>query len=239
MAFERVVEESLRTRRHAIVCLLPDVQSLALCRLAGAGWRSCRVYATCDQHAREAVEAASSRDWLRPSLSGALQVFPRGNRRLLLPSRPLRGAERSACKPRGASGSMALVELATCGARRPGVSDSLGVAFAASRRLGTNGQPTADGSRAGIVALLRQSRSALRRSELGCRCGQTIGARMDASTARKTEEAGIKLPCYPDLVAVTFPWCHLSSFPFPFLFLSFSQRSRVGDVAGRWRNHYG
>ena len=45
------------------------------------------------------MEGASSRDRVRPSLSRALQVFPGGNRRLLLPGRSLRGAERPACKP--------------------------------------------------------------------------------------------------------------------------------------------
>ena len=36
-----------------------------------------------------------------------------------------RGAERPACKPRRASGIVALVEFAPCGARRPGVSHRL------------------------------------------------------------------------------------------------------------------
>ena len=44
------------------------------------------------RHARDRVR-------VRPSLSRALQVFPGGNRRLLLPGRSLRGAESPACKP--------------------------------------------------------------------------------------------------------------------------------------------
>src|SRR5271167_258370 len=92
-------------------------------------------------------------------------MFPGGNRRLLLPGRSLRGAECPACKRRGESGIVALVEFAPCGARRPGVSHRLDVAFATPHRLAANCQPTANGSRSGGVALLRQSRSALRRSD--------------------------------------------------------------------------
>src|SRR5208337_2543045 len=76
LAFERVVEETLRTRRMG-VRLLFDAQPLAFRRLARAGWRSSRVHAASDQHACETVEGASSRDRVRPSLSRALQVFSR------------------------------------------------------------------------------------------------------------------------------------------------------------------
>ncbi len=69
------------------------------------------------------------------------RVFPGGNRRLLLPGRSLRGVERPACKPRGASGIVALVEFAPCGARRPGVPHSLDVAFASPHRLAATCQP--------------------------------------------------------------------------------------------------
>src|SRR5208282_4205063 len=144
----------------AVVRLLFDVQPLAFRRLARAGWRSSRVHAASDQHAYETVEGASSRDRVRPSLSRALQVFLGGNRRLLVPGRSLPGAERPACKPRGASGIVALVEFAPCGARRPGDSHPLDVAFGTPHRLAANCQPTASGSRSGGVALLRQSRSA-------------------------------------------------------------------------------
>jgi len=141
-------------------------------------------------------------------------VFPGGNRRLLLPGQSLRGAERPACKPRGASGIVALVEFAPCGARRPGASHPLDVAFASPspHRLAATCQPTANGS--GDVALLRQSRSALRRSSLGHGHGQAIGAGMDDSAPRKTEETIVGWPRLlvlsvfsrsdsPDLVAVT------------------------------------
>jgi len=80
-------------------------------------------------------------------------------------------------------------------------------------------QPTANGSRSGGVALLRQSLSALRRSALGHGHGQAIGARMHGSAPWKTEETIVGLPRLlvlsvffrsdsPDLVAVTF---HLPS----------------------------
>ncbi len=111
LAFERVVEETLRARRMRLCAYCFDVQPLAFRRLARAGWRSSRVPAASDQHTRETVEGASSRDRVRPSLSRALQVFPGGNRRLLLPGRSLRGAECPPCKPRGASGIVALVEF--------------------------------------------------------------------------------------------------------------------------------
>src|SRR5271157_1006574 len=175
-------------------CLLAHAQPLAFRRLARARWRSSRVHAASDQHACETVEGASSRERVRPSLSRALQVFPGGNRRLLLPGRSLRGAECPACKPRVSSGIVALVEFAPCGARRPGVSHPLDVAFATPHRLAATCQPTANGSRSGGDALLRQSRSALRRSSLGHGLGQAIGARMHGSAPWKTEETIVGLP---------------------------------------------
>src|SRR5271157_6394759 len=194
-----------------------DAQPLAFCRLARAGWRSTRVHAASDQHAYETVEGASSRDRLRLSLSRALQVFPGGKRRPRLPGHSLRGAERPACKPRGARGIVALVEFAPCGARRPGVSHPLDVAFATPHRLAATCQPAANGSRSGGVAVLRQSRSALRRSQLGHRHGRAIGAGMDDSASWKTEDRrNNHKACHRylySLVAVTFHLCggcHLS-----------------------------
>ncbi len=137
------------------------------------------------------MEGASSRGRIGPSLSGALQVFPGGNGRLLLSGRSLRGAERPACKPRGTRGIVALVELAACGAGGPDVSDPLDVAFAPSCRLDAHRQPTGIGSRIRGVAPLRQPRSALRRSRVGGRHSQAIGTRMDPSATRKTKETRI------------------------------------------------
>src|SRR5271157_2376187 len=61
-------------------------------------------------------------------------------------------------------------------------------------RLAATCQPPANGSRSGGVALLRQSRSALRRSYLGHGHGQAIGARMHGSAPWKTEETIVGLP---------------------------------------------
>ncbi len=87
--------------------------------------------------------------------------------------------------------------------------------FRSPHRLAATCQPTANGSRSGGVALLHQSRSALRRSSLGHGRGQAIGARMHGSAPWKTEETIVGLPRLlvlsvfsrsdsPDLVAVTF-----------------------------------
>ena len=157
----------------------------------------------------ETVEGASSRDRVRPSRSRALQVFPGGNRRLLLPGRSLGGAERPACKPRGASGIVALVEFAPCGARSPGVSHPLDVAFASPHRLAATCQPTANGSRSGGVAVLRQSRSALRRSQLtGSQTRPSDwgwNRRFGLAEDRRNNHKACHNHLYsPDLVAVTF-----------------------------------
>ena len=78
-------------------------------------------------------------------------------------------------------------------------------------RLAATCQPTANGSRSGGVALLRQSRSALRRSELGHGHGQAIGARMHGSAPWKTEETIVGLPRLLVLSAFSrFGGCHLS-----------------------------
>ena len=78
-------------------------------------------------------------------------------------------------------------------------------------RLAATCQPTANGSRSGGVALLRQSRSALRRSSLGHGHGQAIGARMHGSAPWKTEETIVGLPRLLVLsVFSRFGGCHLS-----------------------------
>ncbi len=131
------------------------------------------------------------------------------------------GAEIPACKPRGASGIAALVEFAPCEARRHGVPHPLGVAFASPHRLAATCQPAANGSRSGGVAVLRQSRSALRRSQLGHRHGRAIGAGMDDSASWKTEETIIRLATVTCILKIwwlspfTFWW--LSPFTFPHL----------------------
>jgi len=164
LAFERVVEETLRTCRMRLwaYCLMPNHRHFVV-------WpeRDGDLPAFMQQ-----VTNTRMKRWKEHRheigyghlYSRALQVFPGGNRRLLLPGRSLRGAERPACKPRGASGIVALVEFAPCGARRHGVPHPLGVAFASPHRLAATCQPAANESRSGGVAVLRQSRSALRRS---------------------------------------------------------------------------
>ena len=68
-------------------------------------------------------------------------------------------------------------------------------------------QPAANGRRTGGVALLRHSRSALRRSELGYRHGQAIGAGMDAPASWKIKETSIGLP--KPFIFLGFGGCHL------------------------------
>src|SRR5208337_5286975 len=163
LAFERVVEETLRTRRMRLCayCLMRNHWQFVVWPERDGDLPAFMQQVT-NTHVKRWKEHHDEIGY--GHLSRALQVFPGGNRRLLLPGRSLRGAERPACKPRGASGIVALVESAPCGARRPGVSHRLDVAFATPHRLAANCQPTASGSRSGGVALLRQSRSALRRS---------------------------------------------------------------------------
>src|SRR5208337_3015672 len=80
--------------------------------------------------------------------------------------------------------------------------------------------------RSGGVALLRQSRSALRRSQLGHRHGQAIGAGMDDSALWKTEETIIGLPQLP--VFSRFGSCHLSPF-------AAAKCVMFGSVVTNWR----
>src|SRR5208337_2971205 len=74
--------------------------------------------------------------------------------------------------------------------------------FRSPHRLAATCQPTANGSRSGGVAWLRQSRSALRRSLLGHGHGQAIGAGIDDSGPWKNEETIVGWPRL--LVAVSF-----------------------------------
>ena len=87
----------------------------------------------------------------------------------------------------------------------------VGGPFRFPHRLAATCQPTANGSRSGEVALLRQSRSVLRRSELGHGHSQAIGARMHGSAPWKTEETIEGLPRLLVLsVFSRFGGCHLS-----------------------------
>src|SRR5271157_374761 len=84
-------------------------------------------------------------------------------------------------------------------------------------QLAATCQPPANGSRSGGVALLRQSRSALRRSYLGHGHGQAIGAGIDDSALWKAEETIIGLSQFAVLSPFArFCGCHLSPFLSPF-----------------------
>src|SRR5271157_3022404 len=215
LAFERVVEETLRTRRMRLwaYCLMPNHWHFVVWPERDGDLPAFMQQVT-NTHVKRWKEHRHEIGYGH-LYSRALQVFPGGNRRLLLPGRSLRGAERPACKPRGASGIVALVEFAPCGARRPGVSHSRDVAFASPHRLAATCQPAANGSRTGGVAVLLQSRSALRRSQLGHRHGRAIGAGMDDSASWKTEETIIRLATVACVLEIWWlspsprPGCHL------------------------------
>ena len=207
LAFERVVEESLRTRRMRLCayCLMSNHWHFVVWPERDGDLPAFMQQVT-NTHVKRWKEHRHEIGYGH-LYQGRYKCFPVETEDYFY--QVVRYVERNALRANlvERAESMALVEFATCRARRPGVSDPLDVAFAASGRLDTNCQPTANGSRTGGVALLRQSRSALWRSQLGHRHGQTIGAGMDASAPWKTEETSIGLRnslYYPDLVAVTF-----------------------------------
>jgi len=83
LAFERVVEETLRTCRMRLCayCLMPNHWHFVVWPERDGDLPAFMQQVTNTQC--ETVEGASSRDRVRPSLSRALQVFPGGNRRLI------------------------------------------------------------------------------------------------------------------------------------------------------------
>ena len=143
LAFERVVEETLRTRRMRLwaYCVMPNHWHFVVWPERDGDLPAFMQQVT-NTHVKRWKEHRHEIGYGH-LYSRALQVFPGGNRRLLLPGRSLRGAESPACKPRGASGIVA---------RRHGVPHPLGVAFASPHRLAATCQPTANGSRSGGAA---------------------------------------------------------------------------------------
>src|SRR5208337_215506 len=144
-------------------CLLAHAQPLAFRRLARARWRTSRVHAASDQHACETLEGARHEIGYGRLYQGRYKCFPVATEDYFY--QVVRYVERNA--PRAN-----LVERAESwrwsSLRRVEREDPafpiLDVAFATPHRLAATCQPTANGSRSGGVALLRQSRSALRRS---------------------------------------------------------------------------
>ena len=214
LAFEKVVEETLRTCRMRICAFCILIQPLARRRLAGVGRRSSRLHAANDEHARQTMEGASSRDWVWPFVPGPLQVFSGGNRGLFLPSRPLRRAKCVAREFGGSCRGLALVESEACGTGGSGVSNPLRLAAAQALRLAGTRQPAAIRSRTGCSASSGSPKLPLRQCRLDRRDGETTENRINTTFSGKTEEGkmhatrrDIASPItayYPNSVAGTF-----------------------------------
>ncbi|MGA2702956.1 MAG: transposase [Isosphaeraceae bacterium] len=196
LAFERVVEETLRTRRMRLwaYCLMPNQWHFVVWPERDGDLPALMQHVT-NTHVKRWKEHRHEIGYGH-LYQGRYKCFPVETEDYFY--QVVRYVEQNALRAN-------LVERAeswrwsslrrVCAARRHGVPHPLGVAFASPHRLAATCQPAANGSRSGGVALLRQSRSALRRSQLGHGHGRAIGAGMDDSASWKTA---------PDLVAVTF-----------------------------------
>src|SRR5208282_5101871 len=131
LAFERVVEETLRTRRMRLCayCLMPNHWHFVVWPERDGDLPAFMQQVTNTHVKRWKAHRHEIGDG--HLYQGRYKCFP-VERKTTSTARSLRGAERPACKPRGASGIVALVEFAPWGARRPGVSHPLDVAFAAA-----------------------------------------------------------------------------------------------------------
>ncbi len=190
-AFEKVLEETLRTRsmRICAYCLMPNHWHLVLWPEHDGDLAAFMQQMT--KYPREAVEGASPRDWVRASLPGALQVVPCGDGRVFLPSRALCGAERLACQSRSVCRVVAMVEPSSWAARRPGISDAFRVAASPASRLVADRQSAADRGRVGGVTAMRPAQFPLRQPRVGSPDGEGPGTRIDAPRTRKAEKAEV------------------------------------------------
>ncbi len=224
LAFERVVEETLRTRRMRLCayCLMPNHWHFVVWPERDDDLSAFMQQLT-NMHVKRWKEHRHEIGYGH-LYQGRYKCFPVETEDYFY--QVVRYVERNALRqPRGASGIVALVESAPWGARRPGFSRPRDVAAAPPDRLAATCQPTANRSRGRGIALLRQPRSALRRSQLGQGHGPEIGAGIDASAPRQTEETIVgRLPAVTGDCPSTLPFspifggCHLlrtATFPLP------------------------
>src|SRR5271157_4314163 len=147
-AFERVVEETLRSRRMRLCayCLMPNHWHFVVWPERDGDLPAFMQQVT-NTHVKRWKEHRHEIGYGH-LYQGRYKCFPVETEDYFYQVvRYVRGAESPACKPRGASGIVALVEFAPCGARRHGVPHPLGVAFASPHRLAATCQPAANGSR--------------------------------------------------------------------------------------------
>ncbi len=173
--------------------VLSAFESLALGPLARVGRRPSRLHAANDQHARKTLERASPRDRVWPSLPGALQVFPGGERGLFLPGRPLRRAKCTARELGCAGGGVAVVKPAAGGARGSGVSNSFRVAAATPQQLAGNREPPAVRGRVERFASMCPTWLSLWKCRMDGRDREAIENRVNITPSWKTEEGKLTL----------------------------------------------
>ena len=204
--------------------ILPSFESLARSPLAGVRRRPPRVHAANDQHACQTLERVPARGRIWPPLSGAVQMFSRGDRGLLLPGCPLCRAQRVACELGVVRGGMAMVEPTTRGARGSGVPNPIRVAAAEAGQLAGNREPPADRGGVGGPASVRPAWLAIWKCRLDCKDREAIENRTVVACSRKTKERIVrrqdvtrlpKLPAYPgfggcDLLFPSSFWVRLS-----------------------------
>ncbi len=141
LAFERVVEETLPTRRMRLCayCLMPNHWHFVVWPERDGDLPAFMQQVT-NTHVKRWKEHRHEIGYGH-LYQGRYKCFPVATEDYLY--QVVRYVVRNALRaPRGASGIVALVEFTPCGARRPGVSHPLDVAFATPHRLAANCQPT-------------------------------------------------------------------------------------------------